>query len=282
MAELFSFLADQATSLVLDAGRKLLVEGVGIQPVFLGNGGVPSWIGQPNKADVALASIELPPGCSFNSSGALVVDLAAVAAGSGLESGLSGTFFWGDPLESVDDLKRLIPAGQPPTVQRVEAEFLLPPSLTQASVPSGAAVGVGIGWPAHDGFARAYLASQVIYHPVDGVVPNAVSLGSFGSASVIGAFDLANHPGQKCVISSVLGHQFPTQDPKLAVEWWKIESDYSSFYSGSESADVDPELHFKAWIEESVLAAPRPFLFLAAPSSWEAGQEIQVRSFGVR
>jgi len=277
MKKLFSFFAQSARYFINDDDTEMLIEGVGIDEPFLGTPDI-SWLGQPVPAEQVFGGFDLPPGCSFNSSGALVVDLDVVADSSGTEFGLLDQWFWGDPPDEAHPFPRQGPLIQ----QRLEVEVRTPPSLTQASNPIGAIVAAGFGWPGASALERSYMWAGLVYYPTNGIGAVHTMSQQVGTHSKLNQLDPVNNVNGKHVLVSHFGHTLPTFDPQFVGEAWQIASDQSSTpYSYRDTADLDPT-EVEAWIANGVAELPRPFLYINAPGSWEPGQTIEIRSFGVR
>jgi hypothetical protein len=273
---LFSFLADTAKFFVNGAADELLCEGSGIETPYIGEPAMP-WLGQPRPAVETFGGLDLPDGCTFNSSGALLIDLDLVAASSGLESGFMD-FLFVDPPSEVHPMPRQGPL----LATRVEAEVKLPASLTQTSAPSGGGFSCGIGWPAEGGGVLTYVGAGLLYHPTDALATSHALIQQAGAQSFRQALDPVNNAGSKVTLVTEFGHLTPTFDPQMHGYFWDINSDQSSSpYSGKTSTDLSAA-EMEQWITEAVSKTPRPFLFLSAPTSWEPGHVIELRSFGVR
>ncbi len=275
--QLFQFLANLAQFHVNDDDTEMLIEGSGIEDLTLGEPAIP-WLGQPVPAEQVFGSFDLPPGCSFNSSGALVIDLEAVADSSGTETGLLDQWFWGDPPAEAHPFPRQGPLIQ----QRVELEVRTPSSLTQSANPVGAIVAAGIGWPGATALERSYLWAGLAYYPTNGLGAVHTMSQQAGTQSKLNQLDPVNNVNAKHVLVSHFGHTLPGFDAQFVGEVWQIGSDQSSTpYSYRDTADLDPT-EIAAWVNNGVVEMPRPFLYINAPGSWEAGNIIEIRSFGAR
>lgn len=175
-----------------------------------------------------------------------------------------------------------MPRKGPLLTQRVEAEILLPPALTQASTPTAASVAVGVGWPDNEAAGRAYFGSALVY-AADGLAANSVVAGSFGSGTLTQVLD-AGLAGGKIQMVAELGHQLVTPGalPQIVSEVHQIQSgNVGGPYDARVTQAVAAALH-QSWQDQFVLVEPRAYLQLYAPADWEQNQSIKIRSFGVR